>query len=219
MKIYAGRKRLKGKTLIAINSGANVNFDRLRHISERAEIGESREALFAVTIPEKKGSFRKFCKILGKRSVTEFNYRYSDLADAQIFVGVGLTDGDAERSLILKPLRKNGYTVRDLTDNDMAKLHTRHMVGGHPPNIGEKRVYRFEFPERPGALMNFLTHMGERWNISLFHYRNHGSAYGRVLCGVQVPAADERAFQSFLDTLGYPSFAETNNPAYRTFLN
>lgn len=219
MKIYAGRKRLKGKTLIAVNSGANVNFDRLRHISERAEIGEAREALFAVTIPEKKGSFRKFCKILGKRSVTEFNYRYSDLADAQVFVGVGLTDGDAERSLILKTLYKNGYTVRDLTDNDMAKLHIRHMVGGHPPNIGDERVYRFEFPERPGALMNFLTHMGERWNISLFHYRNHGSAYGRVLCGVQVPAADERAFQSFLDTLGYPSFAETSNPAYRTFLN
>ena len=218
MKIYAGRKRLKGRTLIAVNSGANVNFDRLRHISERAEIGEAREALFAVTIPEKKGSFRKFCKIHGKRSVTEFSYRYSDLADAQIFVGAGLTDGGAERSLILKTLRKNGYTVRDLTENDMAKLHIRHMVGGHPPNIGDERVYRFEFPERPGALMNLLTHMGERWNISLFHYRNHGSAYGRVLCGVQVPAADKEAFQSFLDTLGYSSFAETNNPAYRTFL-
>ncbi|MEC7537663.1 MAG: threonine ammonia-lyase, biosynthetic, partial [Pseudomonadota bacterium] len=200
-------------------SGANVNFDRLRHISERAEIGEAREALFAVTIPEKKGSFRKFCRILGNRSVTEFNYRYSDLADAQIFVGVGLTDGDAERSLILKTLRKNGYTVRDLTENDMAKLHIRHMVGGHPPSIGDERVYRFEFPERPGALMNFLTHIGESWNISLFHHRNHGSAYGRVLCGVQVPAADEEAFQSFLDTLDYSSFAETNNPAYRTFLN
>ena len=219
MKIYAARKRLNGKTLIAINSGANVNFDRLRHISERAEIGQSREALFAVTISEKKGSFRVFCKILGKRSVTEFNYRYSDQADAQIFVGVGLTGGNTERSLILKILRKNGYQVRDLTDNDMAKLHIRHMVGGHPSNIGDERVYRFEFPERPGALMNFLTHMGERWNISLFHYRNHGSAYGRVLCGVQVPAVDERPFQSFLDSLGYPYFAETNNPAYRTFLS
>ena len=219
MKIYAGRKRLKGEALIAVKSGANVKFDRLRHISERAEIGEAHETLFVVTITEKKGSFQKFCKILDKRSVTEFNYRYSDLADAQIFLGVGLTDGDAERSLILKTLRKNDYTVRDLTDNDMAKLHIRHMVGGHPPNIGDERVYRFKFPERPGALMNFLNRSGERCNISLFHYRNHGSAYGRVLCGVQVPAADKEAFQSFLDTLGYSSFAETNNPAYRTFLN
>jgi threonine dehydratase len=219
MKIYAARKKLTDKTLIAVNSGANVNFDRLRHISERAEIGEAREALFAVTIPEVKGSFRKFCRILGKRSVTEFNYRYSDQAEAQIFVGVGLSEGDAERTLILKTLRKNGYTVRDLTENDMAKLHIRHMVGGQPGNIGDEQVYRFEFPERPGALMNFLTHMGERWNISLFHYRNHGSAFGRVLCGVQVPASDEGEFQSFLETLGYPSFRETENPAYRTFLN
>lgn len=219
MKIYAARRRLKGKTLIAVNSGANVNFDRLRHISERAEIGEAREALFAVTIPEKKGSFRRFCRILGKRSVTEFNYRFSDNADAQIFVGVGLSDGDAERALILKTLRKSGYAVRDLTENDMAKLHIRHMVGGHPPGVGDEQVYRFEFPERPGALMNFLTHMGERWNISLFHYRNHGSAYGRVLCGIQVPQEDSTAFQSFLDTLGYPSFRETDNPAYRTFLD
>ena len=219
MKIYAARKKLKGKTLIAVNSGANVNFDRLRHISERAEIGEAREALFAVTIPEKKGSFRRFCKILGKRSVTEFNYRYSDRSDAQIFVGVGLAEGDKERALILKTLRRNGYSVRDLTDNDMAKLHIRHMVGGHPPNVADERVYRFEFPERPGALMNFLTHMGERWNISLFHYRNHGSAFGRVLCGIQVPDKDMDAFQSFLDTLGYPNFHETANPAYRTFLN
>lgn len=219
MKIYAARKKLADKTLIAVNSGANVNFDRLRHISERAEIGESREALFAVTIPEVKGSFRKFCQILGKRSVTEFNYRYSDQAEAQIFVGVGLSEGDSERALILKTLRKNGYTVRDLTENDMAKLHIRHMVGGQPGNNGDEQVYRFEFPERPGALMNFLTHMGERWNISLFHYRNHGSAFGRVLCGVQVPESDESEFQSFLETLGYPSFRETENPAYRTFLN
>ena len=219
MKIYAARKKLADKTLIAVNSGANVYFDRLRHISERAEIGESREAMFAVTIPEVKGSFRKFCRILGKRSVTEFNYRYSDQAEAQIFVGVGLSESDIERALILKTLRKNGYTVRDLTENDMAKLHIRHMVGGQSGNNGDEQVYRFEFPERPGALMNFLNHMGERWNISLFHYRNHGSAFGRVLCGVQVPDSDESEFQSFLETLGYPSFRETENPAYRTFLN
>jgi threonine dehydratase len=151
--------------------------------------------------------------------VTEFNYRYSDQAEAQIFVGVGLSEGDAERALILRTLRKKGYTVRDLTENDMAKLHIRQMVGGQPGNNGDEQVYRFEFPERPGALMNFLTHMGERWNISLFHYRNHGSAFGRVLCGVQVPESDESEFQSFLETLGYPSFRETENPAYRTFLN
>ncbi len=151
--------------------------------------------------------------------MTEFNYRYSDQAEAQIFVGVGLSEGDAERALILRTLRKKGYTVRDLTENDMAKLHIRQMVGGQPGNNGDEQVYRFEFPERPGALMNFLTHMGERWNISLFHYRNHGSAFGRVLCGVQVPESDESEFQSFLETLGYPSFRETENPAYRTFLN
>tara|TARA_B100000676_G_scaffold261025_1_gene271129 strand:- start:14538 stop:16052 length:1515 start_codon:yes stop_codon:yes gene_type:complete len=219
MKVYAAQKKLSNKTLIAVNSGANVNFDRLRHISERAEIGEAREALFAVTIPEKKGSFRRFCRILGKRSVTEFNYRYSDQSSAQIFVGVGLAEGDRERTLILKTLRKNGYHVRDLTDNDTAKLHIRHMVGGHPKNVGDEQVYRFEFPERPGALMNFLTHIGERWNISLFHYRNHGSAFGRVLCGIQVPESDKPAFQAFLETLGYTSFRETENPAYRTFLN
>jgi len=219
MKIYAARRNLKGKTLIAVNSGANVNFDRLRHISERAEIGKAREALFAVTIPEKKGSFRRFCRVLGKRSVTEFNYRFSNNDDAQIFVGVSLSNGDAERSLIFKTLRTNGYPARDLTENDMAKLHIRHMVGGHPPGVSDEQVYRFEFPERPGALMKFLTHLGERWNISLFHYRNHGSAYGRVLCGVQVPKEDTKAFQTFLDTLGYPSLRETDNPAYRTFLN
>ncbi len=219
MKNYVARHKLKGKTLIAVNSGANVNFDRLRHISERAEIGEDREALFAVTIPEEKGSFRRFCRILGKRSVTEFNYRYSDRSDAQIFVGVRLSGGDAERALILKTLKANGYHIRDLTDNDMAKLHIRHMVGGHPAHLGDEKVYRFEFPERPGALMQFLTLMGERWNISLFHYRNHGSAFGRVLCGIQVPDRDMKAFRSFLETLGYPSFPETDNPAYRTFLN
>ena len=151
--------------------------------------------------------------------MTEFNYRYSDQAEAQIFVGVGLSEGDTERALILKMLRKNGYTVRDLTENDMAKLHIRHMVGGQPGNNGDEQVCRFEFPERPGALVNFLAHMGGRWNSSLLHYRNHGSAFGRVLCGVQVPESDESEFQSFLETLGYPSFRETENPAYRTFLN
>jgi len=218
LKIYAAKKRLKGKTLVAINSGANVNFDRLRHISERAELGEQREALFAVTIPERVGSFRRFCRILGKRSVTEFNYRYSDKAEAQIFLGVRIGD-QKEKNTLLATLRRNGYPVTDLTDNDTAKLHIRHMVGGRPPDIEDERIYRFEFPERPGALMNFLDHMGARWNISLFHYRNHGSAFGRVLCGIQVPAADMKAFDAFLETLGYNHWHETTNPVYRTFLN
>ena len=219
MKNYVAQHGWQGKTLVAVNSGANVNFDRLRHISERAEIGENRETLFAVTIPERPGSFRRFCDILGKRSVTEFNYRYSDETDAQIFVGIKLSGGQDEKSALLKRFQDGGYPVTDISDNDTAKLHIRYMVGGRPQNLADEVVYRFQFPERPGALLNFLNHIGERWNISLFHYRNHGSAFGRVLCGMQVPRADMSEFKEFLGTLGYAHWPETDNPVYKTFLS
>ncbi len=218
MKIYAARERLKGKTLIAINTGANTNFDRLRYISERAEIGEAGEAIMAVTIPEKPGSFRKFCRMLGKRSVTEFNYRYTNDTTAQIFLGVKLCDGNRERAVIIKMLEKKGYRVVDLTNNELAKTHIRHLVGGQPIGMLDEEIYRFEFPERPGALMNFLTKMGNKRNISLFHYRNHGAAVGRVLCGIQVPKDGTAQFREFLDNLGYLYFRETDNSAYRIFL-
>ena len=219
MKNYVAQHGWQGKTLVAVNSGANVNFDRLRHISERAEIGENRETLFAVTIPERPGSFRRFCDILGKRSVTEFNYRYSDETDAQIFVGIKLSGGQDEKSALLKRFKDGGYPVTDISDNDTAKLHIRYMVGGRPQNLADEVVYRFQFPERPGALLNFLNHIGERWNISLFHYRNHGSAFGRVLCGMQVPRADMSEFKEFLGTLGYAHWPESDNPVYKTFLS
>ena len=219
MKNYVAQHGWQGKTLVAVNSGANVNFDRLRHISERAEIGENRETLFAVTIPERPGSFRRFCDILGKRSVTEFNYRYSDETDAQIFVGIKLSGGQDEKAALLKRFQDGGYPVTDISDNDTAKLHIRYMVGGRPQNLADEVVYRFQFPERPGALLNFLNHIGERWNISLFHYRNHGSAFGRVLCGMQVPRADMSEFKEFLGTLGYAHWPETDNPVYKTFLS
>ena len=219
MKNYVAQHGWQGKTLVAVNSGANVNFDRLRHISERAEIGENRETLFAVTIPERPGSFRRFCDILGKRSVTEFNYRYSDETDAQIFVGIKLSGGQDEKAALLKRFQDGGYPVTDISDNDTAKLHIRYMVGGRPQNLADEVVYRFQFPERPGALLNFLNHIGERWNISLFHYRNHGSAFGRVLCGMQVPRADMSEFKEFLGTLGYAHWPESDNPVYKTFLS
>jgi threonine dehydratase len=219
MKNYIKKHNIKNRNLIAINCGANVNFDRLRHIAERANYSEAKEALFAVSIPEKAGSFKVFCKTLGKRNVTEFNYRYSDEKEAQIFVGVALTGRDNERLQIIRLLKENNYAVEDLTDNDMAKLHTRHLVGGHLNGNQSELVYRFEFPERPGALMGFLNKMGNRWNISLFHYRNHGSAFGRVLCGFQVPNNEKAAFSEFLDTIGYRYIEETNNGAYRKFLN
>ena len=219
MKNYVKKHDIKDKNLIAINCGANVNFDRLRHIAERANYSEAREALFAVSIPEKAGSFKVFCKTLGKRNVTEFNYRYSDEKEAQIFVGVALTGRVNERIEIIRLLNENNYAVEDLTDNDMAKLHTRHLVGGHLNGNQSELVYRFEFPERPGALMGFLNKMGNRWNISLFHYRNHGSAFGRVLCGFQVPNNEKTVFLKFLDTIGYRYIEETNNGAYRKFLN
>jgi threonine dehydratase len=195
-----------------------MNFDRLRHISERAEIGEKRESLFAVTIPERPGSFRRFCKLLGKSSVTEFNYRYSDETEAQIFVGIKLPGGQKEKISLMKNFRHKGYPVADMSENDTAKLHIRHMVGGRPKNIASEQLYRFQFPEKPGALLNFLNHLGERWNISLFHYRNHGSAFGRVLCGIQVPKTDIKKFQDFLGRLGYPYWPESDNSVYKTFL-
>ena len=198
--------------------GANINFDRLRHISERAEIGEKRESLFAVTIPEKPGSFRQFCTILGKVSITEFNYRYADEVEAKIFVGVKLTGGQEEKLVLMKNFKQGGFQATDISDNDIAKLHIRHMVGGRAKNLENEEVYRFQFPEKPGALLNFLNHLGEQWNISLFHYRNHGSAFGRVLCGIQVPRAEIEKFQYFLTKLGYPHWSETKNSVYKTFL-
>jgi threonine dehydratase len=217
LKKYVARENLRDAALIAIDSGANVNFDRLRHVAERAELGEQREAVFAVTIPEQPGSFRAFCRALGKRQVTEFNYRYGDRQAARIFVGVQ-TGGMAERETLFAHLTRKGYAVADLSDNDAAKLHVRYMVGGHTVDIENELLYRFEFPERPGALLNFLNHMKADWNISLFHYRNHGAAYGRVLCGMQVPTSKRAEFQSFLDGLGYSYCKETDNPAYKLFL-
>ncbi|MFO0748226.1 MAG: threonine ammonia-lyase, biosynthetic [Myxococcota bacterium] len=214
----------RDKTLVAIDSGANVNFDRLRHISERAEIGEEREAILAVTIPERPGAFKAFCEAIGQRFVTEFNYRFADPREAHVYVGVELRQGAAERKAIVNDLSRLGYPVLDLTDDEMAKLHVRHMVGGHAPQVIDELVYRFEFPERPGALMKFLTHLSTPrpgsagWNISMFHYRNHGAAYGRVLVGIQVPTAERDAWHDALADLGYPFVDETQNPAYRLFL-
>jgi threonine dehydratase len=207
-----------GKNLIAINSGANVNFDRLRHVSERAEIGERREALLAVTIPEQPGSFKRFCRAIGNRGITEFNYRYSDESRAHVFAGVKLQGGDEERFALLDALRGKGYPVEDLTESELAKLHIRHMVGGRVPGLKDELLFRFQFPERPGALLNFLLSMGDRWNISLFHYRNHGADYGRVLVGVQVPAGSRGDFRKSLDKLGYVYWEETDCPAYKLFL-
>src|SRR4051812_18300347 len=215
-KAWVEKHSLKNKTLIAIASGANTNFDRLRFIAEEAEVGEHREAVLAVTIPEKPGSFKKFCAALGARNVTEFNYRIADAREAHIFVGVGV-GGRKETKRLVQGLRRQGLKTMDLSDNEMAKWHVRHMVGGRAPAKNEL-LYRFEFPERPGALARFLTNMRSDWNISLFHYRNHGADYGRVLVGMQVPRAEMGAFKSFLRKLGYPYADETRNPAYRLFL-
>ena len=218
LKKYVEREQVQAKHLIAVNSGANMNFDRLRHIAERADLGEGREAIFAVTIPEEPGSFRRFCKTIGARNVTEFNYRYSDDRQAHVFVGINLVRGAAEQTELTGVLREAGYQVLDLSGNEMAKLHVRHMVGGRAPQITNEVVYRFEFPERPGALLKFLTAIGHNWNISLFHYRNHGAAYGRVLAGVQVPPKERKRFESYLDRLGYRYLDETDNPARALFL-
>jgi threonine dehydratase len=217
-KQYIAENELEGANLVSILCGANVNFDRLRHIAERAAIGEEKEMLLAVEIPEEPGSFRRFCESLGRRSVTEFNYRYSDSANAHIFVGVELRHGIGERDELLARLGDAGYRVRDLSDNEMAKLHVRHMVGGRSPKIENERLFRFEFPERPGALLDFLKAVGTDWNISLFHYRNHGSDYGRVLAGIDVPEGESDELEAHLDALGYAHWEETDNPAYQIFL-
>ena len=216
-KLYADRENLKNETLVAITSGANMNFERLRFIAERAEIGEQREALLAVTIPETPGSFRKFCTLLGKRNITEFNYRYADSKAAQVFVGIQVRN-KYETSKLISKLQQSKLPAINLSDNEMAKLHLRHLVGGHAPEAKDEILFRFEFPERPGALMLFLNSMNHSWNISLFHYRNHGADSGRVLVGMQVPHHDKKALREFLDSLGYHYWDESNNPAYRLFL-
>ncbi len=218
LKKYVEREGIEGKNLAAVVSGANVNFDRLRYISERTEIGEKREALLAVTLPEKPGSYRDFVQALSKRNITEFNYRYSDLSEAQVFVGVQTQHGGHDREELIAGLQGAGYPVLDLTDNEMAKLHIRYMVGGHSAATLNEKVFRFEFPERPGALMKFLLSLGSQWNISMFHYRNHGSAFSRVLMGVQVGDEDLPAFLEMLDTVGFRYWDETKNPAYQLFL-
>jgi threonine dehydratase len=218
IKKCVAREGWTGRRIVAINCGANMNFDRLRHVAERAEIGAQREALLAVRIPEQPGSFLRFCETLGRRSVTEFNYRYEKAESAQIFVGFALSQGREEREQLIVRLQDGGYAVTDMTDNEMAKLHVRFMVGGHARGIEHELLLRFEFPERPGALLRFLEAVGTRWNISLFHYRNHGSDYGRVLCGIQVPPAEREEFRLHLDALHYPYIDETANPAYALFL-
>jgi threonine dehydratase len=203
--------------LVAIVSGANMNFDRLRFVAERAEVGEQREAVFAVTIPEERGSFRRFCAALGRHAITEFNYRIGDARSAHLFVGVQIASRDG-REALAAAFRAQQFDVLDLTDDELAKLHLRHMIGGRSPLAQDERLYRFEFPERPGALTRFLDHMHPDWNISLFHYRNHGADHGRILVGIQVPAREQSAFRPFLDTLGYPHCDESDNPAYRLLL-
>ncbi|KDD13971.1 threonine ammonia-lyase, biosynthetic [Bordetella bronchiseptica MBORD678] len=216
-KQYAAEHKLKGKTLVAVACGANMNFDRLRFVAERAEVGEMREAVFAVTMPEQRGSFRRFCELVGNRSVTEFNYRISDAERAHVFVGVQVST-PAEPEKIAANFRRHGFDTLDLTHDELAKTHLRHMVGGHSALARNELLYRFEFPERPGALMRFLNAMNPDWNISLFHYRNQGADYGNILIGIQVPPTDKKLFKTFVAELGYPHWNETDNPAYRLFL-
>ncbi|WP_293643850.1 threonine ammonia-lyase, biosynthetic [Thiolapillus sp.] len=217
IKKYLQKKRGKHGNLIAILSGANINFDRLRHVSERAELGEQREALIAVEIPERPGSFLSFCRVLGKRNITEFNYRYHDERRAHVFCGIELSGGAEERDSIISRLKQKEFGITDLTDNETAKLHIRYMVGGHAPQVKNERLFRFVFPERPGALLDFLAGLSRGWNISLFHYRNHGAAYGRVLVGVQLSGTQVAEFRAYLKELGYRYHEETENPAYRLF--
>ncbi len=219
VKKYIADNKLENQSIITINCGANVNFDRLRHIAERAAVGEQTEMLLAAEIPEEPGSFRNFCEIIGRRGITEFNYRYSDTSKAHIFVGVQLRHGLEERHQLLAELRDAAYPVEDLSDNEMVKLHVRHMVGGRSTGIANERLFRFEFPERPGALLDFLDAIGTNWNISLFHYRNHGSDYGRILAGIDVPKGETEELEAHLADLGYPHWEESDNPAYAIFLS
>jgi threonine dehydratase len=218
LKQYVADHDVEGQSFVVINCGANVNFDRLRHIAERAAVGEQQEMLLAVEIPEEPGSFRQFCEAIGKRGITEFNYRYNDTKNAHIFVGIQLRKGAEEHAELIDKLTALGYPLADLSDNEMAKLHIRHMVGGTAANLENERLFRFEFPERPGALLDFLLAIGTDWNISLFHYRNHGSDYGRVLAGIQVGESESDELEAHLAELGYAHFEESNNPAYRMFL-
>ena len=217
MKSWVAREGVRDQSLVAVLSGANINFDRLRFVAERAEVGEDREALLAVTIPERTGAFREFCAAIGHRVVTEFNYRLSGRTQAHIFVGV-VTESRQDGATLTALLNGKGYETADLTDNEMAKVHVRYMVGGHAPEVRDERLYRFEFPERPGALSGFLDKLGDRWNISLFHYRNHGADFGRVLTGFEVDEADMSSFRAFLDGLEYPYTPEEGNQAYAFFL-
>ena len=210
-------ERRRGRRFVAVISGANVNFDRLRHVAERAEVGERREVILGVTIEEAHGSFRRFCRALGDHAITEFNYRFADPHEAQVYVGVQVASADG-REAVVQRLRRAGYPVVDMTDNETAKLHVRHMVGGHAVRVGPELLYRFEFPERPGALMQFLDGLGSRWSISLFHYRNHGSAWGRVLVGFDADAGQRGQLSAYLDRIGYRYWEETDNPAYELFL-
>ena len=219
LKKYVEETGARDQQLLAILSGANTNFDRLRYISERTEIGERREAIISVTIPEKPGSFRAFCSALGKRNITEFNYRYATDRFARVFVGLSVAPGGHDLQHVLDDLTRQDYDAEDLTDNEMAKLHIRYMVGGRAPqNMDPERIYRVEFPERPGALLKFLSALGQRWNISMFHYRNHGAAYGRILVGIQVPQGQKGAMREELDEIGYPYWDESANPAYQLYL-
>jgi threonine dehydratase len=217
MKAWLARRPLRGRTLVAVACGANMNFDRLRFVAERAEVGEARESVFAVTIPEQRGSFRRFCSVLEGHNITEFNYRIADAAQANLFVGLQVADA-ADRSRVARNLRAEGFATLDLSNDELAKQHLRHMIGGRSASARNELLYRFEFPERPGALLRFLSAMNPGWNISLFHYRNEGADFGRILVGIQVPAADMKGFRAFLSDLGYPYCDESGNPAYRLFL-
>ncbi|MCZ6710836.1 MAG: threonine ammonia-lyase, biosynthetic [Gammaproteobacteria bacterium] len=218
VKKYVEREGVENAKLVAVVSGANVNFDRLRHISERAEVGEQREIILGVTIPERAGSFLRFCRALGKHPVSEFNYRYADDNEAHVYVGLQVTAAEDRRQLLDK-LTKASYAVEDMTDNETAKLHVRYMVGGRTLGAKPELLYRFEFPERPGALLRFLVGLGESWNITMFHYRNHGAAWGRVLVGFEAEAKDRRRLGQYLKRIGYRYWEETDNPAYRMFLS
>ena len=219
LKKYVDTTGVSEQHLLAIVSGANTNFDRLRYISERTETGEHREAIISVTLPEQAGSFKAFCSALGRRNITEFNYRYADGGSAQVFVGLSVVPGGTDLADLLADLSERGYVTEDMTNNEVAKLHIRYMVGGHAPTaVNNERVYRVEFPERPGALLRFLSGLGSRWNISMFHYRNHGAAYGRILLGVQLPKAERRAFEQILTELNFPYYEETDNRAYQLYL-